>query len=654
MQPLGLEHFVRWFKDELEAGNRGKFAFFLGSGCSISSGIPGARTLVEDWLSRLFRRITGKAGPPDKVWLKREFPAYDPANPAASYAAVMRKLFPLVAQRQQEIERIVGVKDPGFGYAVFAALISHETFGPKCNLVLTTNFDDMVADALYLYTQKKPLVIAHESLAGFAETGGTRPLVMKIHGDALLAPKNLESETCELDAAVRGVLTAQLKDRGLIFLGYGGNDTGVSSILQVLPAGALKWGVYWVNESPPGAELQRWLASRNDAWWVKHLKFDELMLLVRAEFGLAHPDEARFDRLMEAYRQTFETLTKEVEARAESKEKRLLRSAVEQAVSQAKDWWAVELEARKHEGSDPARAEGIYQAGIEKFPRSAPLLGNYAVFLEQVRKDFDQAEAYYKRALEADAKQATNLGNYAVFLKDVRKDFEQAEVYYQRALEADAKNATNLGNYALFLETVRKDFEQAEVYYQRALEADAKNATNLGNYALFLETVRKDFEQAEVYYQRALEADAKNATHLGNYAVFLETVREDFDQAEAYYQRALEADAKHANHLGSYAVFLETVREDFDQAEAYYQRALEADAKHTTNLGNYADFLEKTRKNYDEAERYYQLAVEADPARANNVRMYADFLKNVRKDAAAAEEYYRRSKEADSRHKDSG
>ena len=47
-----------------------------------------------------------------------------------------------------------------------------------------TNFDDMVADALYLYTQKKPLVMVHESLASFVDTGRTRPTVLKLHGDA--------------------------------------------------------------------------------------------------------------------------------------------------------------------------------------------------------------------------------------------------------------------------------------------------------------------------------------------------------------------------------------------------------------------------------------------------------------------------------------
>jgi hypothetical protein len=39
-----------------------------------------------------------------------------------------------------------------------------EECGKHCNINLTTNFDGMVADALYLYTNKKHIVIFHESL----------------------------------------------------------------------------------------------------------------------------------------------------------------------------------------------------------------------------------------------------------------------------------------------------------------------------------------------------------------------------------------------------------------------------------------------------------------------------------------------------------
>ncbi len=531
------------------------FAFFLGAGCSISSGIPGAATLVETWLPEFHRRVTG-GKIPYQEWLAAEFPQHKPDNPGASYAKVMRRLFRFPAQRQRETERICLGKDPGFGYTVLAKLITQESCGTRCNFILTTNFDDMVADALYLHTRQKPLVIIHDSLMGFAETGRTRPLVIKLHGDALLEPKHVEEETFELDPKMCDVLADLLTRRGLIFVGYGGNDRSVYSFLKQLPLETLTWGVYWINDQIPDNDFGIWLQSRPRAIWVKHLRFDELMLLMRAEFGLAHPEERRFQDLMKTYFETFQKLEEGVAAKPESPDKRALTSAVEKAAEEFTDWWAVQLAADKFEMSDPDKADAIYRQGLEKFPTSHQLIGNYANFLADVRKDFDQAESCYKRALDADPNDADYLNNYADFLETNRRDFDQAEAFYKRALEADPNHANNLGNYAIFLWERRQDFEQAESCYKRALESDPNHALQLGNYAKFLADVREDFDQAESFYKRALQADPNHANNLGNYALFLQNVRKNFDQAEAFYKRACEADPNHSVNLGNYAGLL--------------------------------------------------------------------------------------------------
>ena len=154
------------------------------------------------------------------------------------------------------------------------------------------------------------------------------------------------------------------------------------------------------------------------------------------------------------------------------------------------------------------------------------------------------------------SKHANNLGNYAVFLDNVRKDPDRAEEFYKRAAEADPKHAHHLGSYAVFLDNVRKDPDRAEQFFKRAVEADPDRANNLGNYAVFLADVRKDPGRAEEFYERAVEADPKHASNLGNYAVFLVNVRKDPGRAEEFFKRAVEADPKHANNLGNYAGLL--------------------------------------------------------------------------------------------------
>ncbi len=80
--------------------------------------------------------------------------------------------------------------------AVLATLIAR--YGGCFNVVITTNFDDLVSDALYLFTQARPIVIGHESLADFIRPTRTRPLVVKLHGDARLAPQNTVVETAKI------------------------------------------------------------------------------------------------------------------------------------------------------------------------------------------------------------------------------------------------------------------------------------------------------------------------------------------------------------------------------------------------------------------------------------------------------------------------
>src|SRR5687768_17322869 len=264
-----------------------RFALFLGAGCSISSGIPGAGSLVKDnWLPRL-QEFSAPERKDVDVWIKEEFPDYDQNNCAGSYGIILERLFLNAEDRQREIERLCDGKFPGFGYAVLATLITK--FGGSFNVVITTNFDDLVSDALYLFTRARPLVIGHESLAGYIRPTRTRPLVVKIHGDARLSPQNTIAETANIQKEVERQVNVLLHDRAPIFIGYGGNDKGIATMLSDLPKEALPFGIYWVSGSEPQGVLRPWLEERK-AIWVEKFDFDEMMLLIRDAFDLPHPD----------------------------------------------------------------------------------------------------------------------------------------------------------------------------------------------------------------------------------------------------------------------------------------------------------------------------------------------------------------------------
>lgn len=335
-----------------------RFAFFLGAGCSISSGIPGAGTLVRNWLPKLKKLRTGSEDNLEEL-VKKEFPKYVGDNPALLYGEVIEKLFLTPQERQFE------EKDPGFGYAVLAQVISNKDYGRHFNFVLSTNFDDMVADALYLYTNKKPLVISHESLVGFVKISRTRPLVIKLHGDARLTPRNTELETKKLNDAVKKVLSNLHSETGLIFIGYGANDESIANILHELHKDALPWGIYWVNNGIPDKDkMGKWLENRK-ATWVKHLDFVQLMLIIGDEFELKEPNWKRFGKLQDTYLNSFKTLTDMVKAQPDTAKKRILEEAVQKTASKFESWLSVALEANKYAKTDPEKADQISRKDLK-------------------------------------------------------------------------------------------------------------------------------------------------------------------------------------------------------------------------------------------------------------------------------------------------
>jgi ankyrin repeat protein len=275
IKPLLLNGFIDLLKN---AHYDHRFVFFLGAGCSRSSGIPTASELVNNrWMTKL-----RKLYPRDYV--DERFPNYDEMYAANYYGNVFETLYPHPEGRQREIEEVIGNSFPSIGYVILAQLMSHETHGRKFHLILTTNFDDLIQDALFLYANRKPLVVTHESLISFVHSKSIRPTVIKLHGDARIAPKNSELETGKLEDEVEHKVVELLKDTGIIFMGYGGNDKSIMRILNKLTESDLSGGIFWINSHlPHNQEMKRWLVSKSNAYWVTAYDFDDVMMKIYEE-----------------------------------------------------------------------------------------------------------------------------------------------------------------------------------------------------------------------------------------------------------------------------------------------------------------------------------------------------------------------------------
>ena len=651
---------VRMLKDASGESKGMKFCFLIGAGASMSSGIPTGADLARKWI----QEIEEDCGKDDFAKWKNKVQISED-NVGEFYPQIYEKRFGHIPESGYDcIRHYMEGKEPSLGYLILANIMVRE----KHNVVITTNFDNLLEDAIRTYTKEKPFIAGHEALAGYVPKRSDRPIILKVHRDLFFHPFSDREHTGTIQKAWEDILDRFLSDYFLIVLGYGGNDESLMDYFTSLNnRKQIYWCVYNPGEEPSNQDSENDLSWREHLWGKLSSKarnilnpndfliaingFDIFMYDCYAALGYKFLDGIEEIKRPNPMHELLEATYRRLEnINAQRKEISEIKRSLSQETSASYHnvlSGALSYLFDANQETDIDKKDKIYQEGIAKYPQDANLLGDYANFLHTIRHDYDQAEMYYKQALEADPKNAITLGNYAVFLNNIRHAYDQAERYYKQALEADPNHANTLGNYANFLCNIRHAYDQAEVYYKQALEADPNHANTFGNYANFLCNIRHAYDQAEVYYRRALEADPKNAVTLGNYAVFLNDIRHDYDQAERYYKKALDADQKNANALGNYAVFLNNIRHDYDQGERYYKKALDADPNHANTLGNYASFLHTIRHAYDQAEVYYKRALEADPNHANTLRNYALFLHIIRHAYDQAEVYYKRALEAD-------
>jgi Tfp pilus assembly protein PilF len=665
---ITLDGFLKAFWQQDQVQKDKPFCFILGAGASKPSNIRTGGELALEFLRDIYREENYYNEPFEKWAADRvRITNFQLDRAAEFYPQLYDRMYGEHPDRGYAfLEKEMEDREPSYGYSVLAWILANTPH----KAVITPNFDNLVANALSIYSVTFPRVVGHDSLAVFVQAALRRPLIAKVHGDLGFTPRNTPDEIARLSKDWKQALERVLHSFTPIVIGYCGNDGSLMAALEGLPKNVPD-SIYWCQREnePPSPRVSALLDKRKGRL-VMIPGFDELMLKLQfhMEKEWNMPDlleeMSKRQRLRE---KSYDKQRREIGARlsaphgarrvtptdvkprgAPAKEIRSMAVAAVRVLAPKegeKPWWQWSQEAEAE--VDPDKREAIYHAALKALPKSAELLGSYAIFLDEVRQDHAQAERHYKRAIEADPKDANSLNNYAIFLDEIREDAGRAGAFYERAIAANSEDAVILGNYAIFLETVLEDSRRAEVLYKRAIAADPTDATTLGNYADFLDKILHAPDRAEQVYKQAVESDPKHATNLGNFARFLENSGKDLNRAEQYYKRAIAADKKDATNLGNYALFMEKVRQNFGRAEQFYKRAIAADKKDATSLGNYGDFLDKVRKKPDEAEIFYKRAIEADSSNATNLGTYANFLQYVRGKPGQAERFYKRAVEAD-------
>ena len=539
-----------------------KFVWVLGAGASLASGIPLGSTLVDQWLKELHLREEGEATPLEK-WATEQnlgIKGFKYADRAKDYAGVYQRRFhDYPDEGYAYLESVMSGKDPSPGYSILAAAMAADP--PRHNAVITTNFDNLVADALSIYTDTFPFVCGHESLTGFVRVAMRRPLICKIHRDLLLAPQNDPRSLRRLHDAWGGALRALFEHYTPLFIGYGGNDDTLMDLLESLEPGDIKGQMIWCyyegsnpdEKSKPDDRIVN-LITDHDGVLVPVPDFDLLMVLLGEKMGIGLLDEdinRRARARTKRYRERIQLLdTEKHPAVAQARAATMERSG---------GWWAWEQKARRE--SDLELREIAYRQGLQHYPQSAELHHNFANFLSEILGNAQEAEEHFRSAIELGS-YANHRVNLAFHLWKVGGNGDEVEKFYRQAIELDPKKAATKGDLAAFLFTVRGNLDEAEHLFQQAIEDDPDNANNYGNYAALLLGKGQLAEADEKLEQSGLLNGGKKnqlAAELALYASILASARSE-DVTEALRELEMLFSSGFGRLLGNFDQVLVFVR----------------------------------------------------------------------------------------------
>ena len=472
------------------------FCFILGAGVSRSSGIPTGGEMAQVWLREVYdaENFDGlsleKWATPERLGIED----FDLRNVPSFYPQLYRRRY---GEHEQSgyafLESQMEGKEPSYGYSVLSYLLSETPH----RVVVTTNFDNLVADALSIHSSRFPLVIGHDALAQYAAVELRRPLVAKIHGALGFSPKSQPHDISNLPEGWQTALGRILDRYTPIVIGYEGNDGSLMGFLKSLPPHTpdrVLWCVYAPGANPAGClklvskEVREYVQSRRGRF-IPIRGFDELMakLLTKLREKGSVPD--LYERLKERARQRersyddqqrklFEAAiapevhdrSKEVSAVADETDPSLTQAVSEIAESRKdKPWWVWFSEAEA--ATDVVTKERIYLEANKALPKNADLLRGYALFVDTELEDRAKAEKLYQQSIKADPRDWLSLAFYASFLETDGK-MDEAEDHFRRAIAINPESKYALQNYAEFLKTVR-----GNKVYAKELEHRAKTAS---------------------------------------------------------------------------------------------------------------------------------------------------------------------------------
>jgi len=282
MELKPTEHVIDLILNRSE--DRPNYVLLLGAGASWNSNVKTANDMIIEWRNIIYERshirIKYSSWLPKQDWYGKD----------DEYSVLFEYLYDEQSQRRDYIEKILDQAHPSWGYVYLASLIQKNIF----NAVFTTNFDDLINEACYLYTDGvRPIVCAHDSEVSTLRLTRLRPKIIKLHGDFLFdSISNISTETQRLTRNMETKFAQFGQEYGLVVVGYSGRDNSVMSILEKLltKRNYFRHGIYWcIRKGEVPRKRVEELLKNDRVHGIEIRGFDELMAELHEKANLDLP-----------------------------------------------------------------------------------------------------------------------------------------------------------------------------------------------------------------------------------------------------------------------------------------------------------------------------------------------------------------------------
>lgn len=604
--------------------NSERFCFIIGAGASVSSGIPMGVTLEAEWMEEMekspgfsevreFAETLRKAGRLEHDFSEIE-QAWEAAKkskqalPSEYYFDIYKlRFFPNHRNGYYYLERVMAHKNPSFGYHPLALML---TEGSGSNLVITTNFDSLVEDALFLYTDSKPLVINHELLADYAgDPNIKRPIIAKIHRGIFFDPLNQPEETNELKGGWHDVLAHVFQNYTPIVIGYGGGDNSLMNLLEEESV-KMKNGMYWcyVEEfGLPSEKIQR-LVQKKDGHFVRTAGFDSTMLMLGnalfpEKIGV-HQTEQYLNNRTGIQIENYEAEYKKLLEYEESREKENASTQTNQSENEFRK--EIEKMSERNSASESERQKQNQMTAWDYWR---------------------QGERYYKlqqygEALQSLSKAICEQSNTAQFynsrgnIYDKLGDYENAILDYDKAIELNPEYSIAYRNRGRIYK-ILDNYKKAMSDYDKAIELNPEYSAAFNSRGIIYDEW-KDYDRAIANYNKALEFTPNYCAAFNNRGNVYDELG-DYEKALSDYNKAIEINSEYSLAYNNRGLIYGKLG-DYEKAVSDYNKAMELDPTFIIPYKNCGK-LHKRNGDYEKAIDMFTKAIHLDP---NNKNIYLE------------------------------